>query len=269
MEATLPETLSLLNCGSQFGIRERWDLEVKWPQLDAREERLLQQIRLRLLVSPVEVCASGVQVLVDHALPPLVAYLLLNDAYEHGDVRLVRKHLTSGDRCVVLGAGLGVVASAAAQVTGRPVLAFDADPTLEARVRDTARRNRVDIRFTNGAIVPGTEGGAVRFAVSEEFWSSAIGSARLTKCFIEAPAISLARACEAATAVIMDIEGAEVDVVREPFPGSVRTLLVEVHRPNLGSEASAKVVSDRRAKRAGTKDHMSATRVGRSASALS
>jgi hypothetical protein len=41
----------------------------------------------------------------------------------------------------------------------------------------------------------------------------------------------------------MDIEGGEAELLTRPMPASVRTLLVEIHTPDLGTTRTGELVS--------------------------
>ncbi|TKA89684.1 FkbM family methyltransferase [Halopseudomonas bauzanensis] len=45
------------------------------------------------------------------------------------------------------------------------------------------------------------------------------------------------------TVLILDIEGAEVDLLPDRLPAGLRLIMVELHTPDIGDEATASVVN--------------------------
>jgi FkbM family methyltransferase len=238
----------LLGCGRKYEIKSRWDLEPRWPILQQDEIKIIDVIHSYLMqVKDAEIMVSGVRVPITADLPPYVVYLLLNDAYEHGDIQLVRTHIKEDDSAIMIGAGIGIVATALAQQTHKSVLAIDANAALKTNIELCAKANRVDIQFITGAIADAEAGSTVPFTLSKEFWSSSLnGNTYLADRVISVNALSLETILKKAefNTLFVDIEGAETFIFKRPIHHAVKKLFVEVHRPNIGATAWASVMND-------------------------
>lgn len=238
----------LLGCGDKYEIKSRWDLEPRWPILQQDEIKIIDVIHSYLMhVKDAEVTVSGVRVPLTVDLPPSVVYLLLNDAYEHGDIHLVRTHVNENDSAIMIGAGIGIVATALAQQTHKSVLAIDANAALKTNIQLCAKANRVDIQFMPGAIADAEAGSTVAFTLSKEFWSSSLNTnTYLADKVISVTALSLETILNQAKSntLFVDVEGAETFIFKQPIHSTVKKLFVEIHRPNIGASAWANVMND-------------------------
>ncbi len=202
-------------------------------------ERLAGPVRLRLpafdllVEAPPEVGAK-------------ILYLLAVDDYETADLELLARHVRAGDRLMVVGGGIGVAAALGARLTGAPVTVVEANAALHAVIEGQVALNGGTARIIHAAAVAdGREhpDGTVAFEVATEFWYSRLGAGDGAR---PVPAIAFADLCatHGPTAVLMDIEGAEEAILARPVPDAVRTLIVEIHTPDLGAARTGVIVSD-------------------------
>jgi FkbM family methyltransferase len=231
-------------------LAEQWALEPRYPAMTENEEKILQGIHeyINSLSGSVIYDMLGVKVVIDGQLPPATIYLILNDAYEHGDLALIRKYINRHDTALVCCAGMGVIACAIAQQCGKAVSMIEANPAMEPFCKKTADANEVEIPFICGAIVPGRQNGTVSFTVSEEFRASSLrhDTYRPEKT-ITVPIVDLHALVQQASANVLfvDIEGAEYSLfTHNSIPSSVTKIFVEIHRPDLGNEKWAQVMND-------------------------
>lgn len=229
-------------------LAKRWDLEPEYPEVLLRDVSHCEDLQAWLAQGPVVHSTLGVRVELNSAFPVYIAYLVVNDAYEHGDIALIRKYIgQASGKAMVLGAGMGVIAAALAQQTGQAVVVVDANSDVEHMVAKTAELNNVDLRFEHGAIVPGLFEGHIEFVVSEEFWASSLrqDTYKAAKT-VQAPVLDVSKFLDVHVPQVLfvDIEGAEVGLFSTlPWTG-VRQLFVEIHRPNMGTTKWASVISD-------------------------
>jgi hypothetical protein len=82
----------------------------------------------------------------------------------------------------------------------------------------------------------------VSFVVAEEFWYSRLGEGEGSR---PVPARAFADLCaeHRPTAALLDVEGAEAAILARPIPEGVRTLIVEIHTPDLGAAATGEVIT--------------------------
>lgn len=237
-----------IGCGEKYGIRKRWDLEPEWPILQEEENKILDDIKeLLSTILYEEISVSGINVPITPNLPPYVVYLLLNNAYEHGDIQLIRTYINTADTASMIGAGIGFVAVALAQQTQKPLLAVDANPDLRKNIELCAKANTVTISFLHGAISSEPAGSEISFTLAKEFWSSSLDpNTHLADRVIKVKAISIREIVKKAKAntLFIDVEGAETFMFKQPIPKTVTKLFVEIHRPNIGTMAWAEVMND-------------------------
>lgn len=249
-EAMSNPTLSgFAGCGLRYAVRDRWSLESRWPKTFPEEDALIGQIAVTLPhITENLHTMGGVIIPITNTLPAYVVYLILNEAYEYGDIELVRTYVEPGDKALVFGAGLGVVATALAQQSAGKVYAVDANPELAPAVRRVAELNGVEIEFIHGAVAfAAGEQKEISFVISKEFWSSSISiETRLPKRTLLVPSLDANKLIEETDAdtVFVDIEGAEVILFEQAIASSVKKLFVEIHTPNVGTVMYAKIMND-------------------------
>jgi len=231
-------------------ILSRWSLEPSWPAYSREDTEAVERIESMLpsLIGQV-VNVDGIAVPIGPHVTPYILYLLLNNAYEVGDLRLVRKHVRHGHRGLVLGCGLGVIATCIARLSKMPVATVDANRTLAAPIATIAQLNGVELQFICGAVVGGEARGTVSFAVADEFWSSSLNlrdSGRIQRK-VDVPILDMesVMASMRPTVLFVDIEGAEEQLFRSyAFPVDVELVFVEIHRPNMGPGRAARAMND-------------------------
>lgn len=174
------------------------------------------------------------------------AYLLAVDDYEMADLVFLKTYLKAGQRALILGGGLGVTAALAARITRpEPVVVVEANSALHGLIARQVALNGGSV-ILDGRVVVGDvaayPGGTVGFAMDEDIWLSRISDGPEA---LQVPVVSLSDVCAAHSPelVLMDIEGSEVDVLAEPVPECIQTLIVEIHTPDLGGPATARIVS--------------------------
>lgn len=239
-------TTSTFTACLDTGPATRWEFEPTYPAGTPEDEARCALLKKLLAAGPVFHDLCGVTVELCSDLPAYLNLRMLNDAYERGSPALIRKYVTGG-RALVLGAGVGVTATALAQETSHPVNVVDANPLLAERVQRTATLNHVDLVFRHGAAVPGRSSGETSFFVSDEFWTSSLRKdTHKSAQRITVPVIDLLKLLAETnpSTLFIDIEGAEANLFTEWDMPGVQKLFVEVYRPNLARTTFAKVLSD-------------------------
>ena len=239
----------MAGCGMKHGIVDRWTLIPSYPSIMHDEVRIFKEIKNAIDENVGELIESlGVKVPVSADIPPYIMYLLLNNAYEHGDIELIDKYVTRGAKALVVGAGIGFTSAAIHKKTLMPVTAVDADPSLQEKIEATAKANNFNISFINGAVCPPKTSGSIDFFISEEYWASSLfeDTYKAAKK-ISVPIIDMVKIIEEGShnLLFIDIEGAESRLFSHlKLPEIVKQIFVEIHRPNIGETATAKTMSD-------------------------
>lgn len=165
-----------------------------------------------------------------------VRRLLFRGDYEFAELQLLDSVLRPDDRVMEIGAGVGAIGLTAAAVIGAErVTSFEANPKLEALIRKNYALNQL---FPNLIMKAVTVGGTpVTFNVAPSMLSSSIysqvGGHSLT---VESVAINAALHEIRPTILVVDAEGAEVDLLPAADLSGVRAILVECHAKVTGED---------------------------------
>jgi FkbM family methyltransferase len=175
---------------------------------------------------------------------PRMRYVM-SRGYEKGDAELAARVLTEGDYVLEAGSAIGFMALYCLKVVGvRGVRMVEANPNLAPAIRDNFRRNGIAAPDIVQAAVSASDG-SISFGVNANFWSSSILS-RANETRVEVPARTLptlvAEMASKPTALVMDIEGAEVDIPIEHFT-LFEKVVIETHRKLVGEAATAKLLA--------------------------
>lgn len=164
------------------------------------------------------------------AVEPRVLRGLAGGSYESQEVAMARHALQPGDRVLELGAGLGYVACATLLgEQGVHWRSAEASPRLIPVIEENRALNRVSFEIEHAAY--GATDGPVRLALSQRgFWAASL-LGRQDAESIEVPGVDGARAIAAyaPSFLIMDIEGAEYDILARLDFAEINRLLVEFH----------------------------------------
>lgn len=160
---------------------------------------------------------------------------LQSGRYESSESGALKRHARAGDRLLDLGAGAGYVSALAAQIVGGAnVVAVEASTDmLEVLRRNLDANGAREAKVVHGAVVPDDhDGDSVAFAMRPAFWASSIATEKVPRNIVhEMPALRLGDllAEHRPSIVMMDVEGAEVALCRQPWPDHVRLLIIEIH----------------------------------------
>lgn len=158
---------------------------------------------------------------------------LKRGSYEAAEARAARSLLQDGDTVLELGAGIGFMSGHLRRHAniGR-IVTYEADPeliTYIARVHKASGITGVDVR--HGVVLANPPAPTVPFYVRQEFCFSSLSPAGKPARKIDVPAASWdAVVAEVRpTALIIDIEGGEVDLFQSCDLGPIQRIVVEIH----------------------------------------
>ncbi len=180
---------------------------------------------------------DGIQLRIPgRSLRPALIKSLENGLYEWNEAKALKKNLKPGDRLLELGAGAGYLSSLAARVIGAEnVVAVEASPDmLEVLEWNLKLNDARDVRIVHGAVMPESHtADTVSFSVHRAFWSSRVVEGKPPEgARVETvPALQLPALLDEVqpTVVMMDVEGAEIDLCQKPWPDCVRLVMMEIH----------------------------------------
>lgn len=157
---------------------------------------------------------------------------LSTGSYESKEAHWALKAARKGDRILELGAGLGVITTLLASVENARVFAFEADPGVTRLAERTLKFNGADNVELNHGILAAGPPRAHRFFVRNDFWMSSLTehsapfreTEEIHSVDIDA-FISDARI----DYVVMDIEGAERELLTAATLPGVERVFIELH----------------------------------------
>jgi FkbM family methyltransferase len=169
---------------------------------------------------------------------------LFSGLYELLESDMLKEMLDSSDRVVEFGSGIGVTATICAKICGsESTYTFEPNPELIPLIRRVFDMNNVSPTLHNAAVAK--EPGELDLFVNEDFFSTSIYRRENTKCEVRCQAVGFASVLEdiRPTFVLMDIEGAEYELIGSEIHCSVRKFLLEKHEGSLGPDKVEEVLS--------------------------
>ena len=212
--------------------------------IKARKHILRQYRRLS---RPREIDIDGIAILMDYeGWSPLMISRLLSDSYEVEERQITPSILQSTDRVLEIGGAIGLISMISARIVGEEnVFVYEANPeVLEVANRNYAR-NGFKMRAHHGAVVNDAyEGETVSFFVHENFWSSSLIEKEGVAQAIHAPAVRFNALAQKhrPTALVVDVEGAEYDILMNADLSSFQKLCIEFHTRYIGVEKASQLL---------------------------
>lgn len=177
-------------------------------------------------------------------VPRFVRSALFKGTYEAHERKLARQLLRPGDRVLEIGAGIGFISLLCARICGAEnVLSYEANLSLEPVIRGNYALNglRPDLRMRAITV----DGRPVTFFRSDNIVSSSTtdrgnDAERMT---VESDRFEDVIAEHGPDVVIMDVEGAETDLLTNSRLAGVKHIVVEIHPHITGDEPVSKMLS--------------------------
>ena len=182
-------------------------------------------------------------------VPRSVATAVFKGSYEAPERVLVAAALRPGDAVVEIGTGIGFISILCARIAGEGrVHSYEANPALERVIRRNYVLNAVVPDLTMKAVT--RDGAPVEFFASDNIISSSTQDRGLsaTRMRVESEALDAVLGRHRPAVVVIDIEGAEIDVLSDSALGGVRDLVIELHPHITGEEATRRMLDGLRAR---------------------
>ncbi|TSD87015.1 FkbM family methyltransferase [Mycobacterium sp. KBS0706] len=186
------------------------------------------------------VLVHGLRVPVDRGeVSPTIWSALVEGTYEAKEARWAPKAARPGDRILELGAGIGVITSLLASVPDVTVWAFEADPDSADLARRVLKANGLsNVELHQGLLAAG-EPREFTFYKRRDLWMSSLvehqGSYDDVIGLVSQDIDAVVRR-HAISLLVMDIEGAELELLsRAELPG-VERIFCELHDHLYGLE---------------------------------
>lgn len=155
--------------------------------------------------------------------------------YEHVEVKTLRNMLEHDDIVLEIGAGVGVVSTAAAKIISPDnIVVVEANPELTALISETHCLSGVEgIKVISGVGVGDSNQGHETFYLRDNFWASSLIPPAVEEKVraVTVPRIDLNSILLSLrpTVFVLDIEGAELELLGQLELNSCRSLILELH----------------------------------------
>ncbi|MDJ0933092.1 FkbM family methyltransferase [Breoghania sp.] len=202
--------------------------------------------RLKLIrrLRPRTFTVHGVCLPTDPAyVPNYVSNLVYEGRYERSEAAICKAELSHRDQVLELGGGIGFMGMLCAQICGSDnVTTYETNPDLERVIRKTHELNGVSPTLCMHAI--SREGSELTFFRDDNIISSGL----IDRSFggettVSARAIADVLAEIRPTALVCDIEGAEIDVLADVDLSGIDKIIIELHPKIVGNEANDALVT--------------------------
>lgn len=203
--------------------------------MDSALRVLKQKLRKAFRVKTVKI--NGIRVLTDtNFVTKEIRNALYKERYEAPELRLVDKHIEKGDRVLEIGAGIGLVSVACARICGTEnLVSYEANQSLERIIRKNFKLNGLTPNLRMKAV--GAEAGEITFFQNDNIFSSSLydrnfGGERTVPC----DAVETVIADLKPNVLLVDAEGAEVDLLPLIDFNGINKLIIELHPHIVGEE---------------------------------
>lgn len=206
---------------------------LKW-----RAVHLEQHLRVKWLryKTPVPLL-SGIRIPVMSRLTDNICAAIYDGHYEGAELRTFKTMLDDDDVVLEVGAGIGFLSSYCAKAIGsEKVFTYEANPKLEALIRDVYAANQVQPTLKIGVL--GRQAGTTRFYITRDFWASSLLPPAEPSEVVSVPVYDLNAEIRKVqpSFLLMDIEGGEYDLIKSIDFHSIRKISIEIHTDVLGQE---------------------------------
>jgi len=181
-------------------------------------------------------------------LPGQLRSLIFKNTYEDAERALVTRAVKSGDRVLEIGGGIGFVGLLCARLAAPgPVVTYEANAALEPMLRANYALNKAVPELRMRAV--SRDGGPVSFNLADNVVSSSLvarpeAQARVE---VESDALSTVIADLKPDVLVMDVEGAEIDLLPGTDLSALRALVIELHPHVVGEAATDSLMETLRA----------------------
>ena len=168
--------------------------------------------------------------------------ILYRDLYEGPELRILERTLEPDDRVLELGGGAGFISTYVARKCGDDsVTVVEANPALTPLIAENHRLNGVHPTVINAAAAP-DDRETETFYFGQDFWSGS--TARRNQEELTVPALNANGliADHDPTFLIIDIEGAEIEMIPVLDLRNVKKLLIELHPHFTGLTAANELI---------------------------
>jgi FkbM family methyltransferase len=170
-------------------------------------------------------------------VPKSVRSALFKGTYEKFECDLVKQHVTAGAKVLEIGTGIVLVSLVATRLSGQGnVLSYEANPKMEATIRANYLLNGFEPNLRMKALT--ADGRELTFFQDQNILSSSLHERDIKSTTITVHSVAINDVLkEAAPSVIlMDVEGAEVELLEIADLSNVKVMIIEMHPHIVGHD---------------------------------
>ncbi|MCT7374659.1 FkbM family methyltransferase [Chelativorans salis] len=175
----------------------------------------------------------GVKVPLDPTeLSPEIWQALSNGTYEAKEARWVFKSVRPHDRVLELGSGIGILTALIAGIEGVHVWSFEANPSSVRLARRVIEANNLEnVTLTQGILAAGPPRDFIFYARKDLWMSSIVEHQGPYDEILTIPSVNIDQfiSQHEIDVIVMDIEGAERDLLIEAELPGVERIFLELH----------------------------------------
>lgn len=179
---------------------------------------------------------SGLKVKVDtQKYSPTMVEAFRSGHYEANERHWCVGFFQEGDRVLEVGSSVGVLSMVLARAVGvENFIGFEANPELMPDALENFRNNGMELSYHTAVLRNRVRGGAgepVDFYINKDFWISALVPSGNSIRTVQVPLFCLEDEIEKfhANALMMDIEGAECDLLLYADLSKINKIFMELH----------------------------------------
>ena len=172
-------------------------------------------------------------------LPKRLRSLLFKGGYEGYERELIRRVLRPDSTVLEVGTGIGLISLIARSICKEgKVRSYEANPRLEPLIRKNYALNGLEPDLIMKAISTTAE--PIEFFIDDNVLSSSSVDRNLPTKAVSVPSERLDDALEQLKpdTLIMDVEGAETDLLSTSTLSGIKTIIVELHPHIVGEQAT-------------------------------
>lgn len=199
----------------------------------------------RFIFRPRIITINGIKLKVKHpAISQRMKLALYTNLYELDERIILHKTLDKNDRVLEAGAGVGMMGmlSSTLLADDSQLVIYEANPNLLSLIKENMALNGKKLNIVNKAV--SNQNGTLTFYISENFLSSSAIEKKETRP-VEVPTESLSSIIQnfKPTYLLMDIEGAEAEILGKTSLDSVRKICIEVHPHYAGEKPISEMLA--------------------------
>ncbi len=199
--------------------------------------------KIRRKLQPKTVTLKGIRLTADlQDVPKGIQKQLYQKKYESQEFELVRAALSPDDRVLEVGAGIGFIGIVCAKICGQEnIVSYEPNPFMKPVIEKNYALNGLTPTLRNKVLA--REAGEVEFYFSDSVLSSSLFDRKQgSPTTVKADGISDVVDSFDPSVIVMDVEGAEIDLLTSCDLQRVSKIVIELHPHIVGPKEIQKLV---------------------------